>query len=128
MSDSGPIVSIERVGQTAVVTLMCEELMADVVLGRLAESVMPLADAEEGLSVVMDFGKVKYVSSSLFSFLLTLKKELWKYGGKLKLCSVENKVTDGPDDRYVGELFKAVKLDTVFDMCDDVKEALASLA
>ena len=74
--------------------------------------------------VVMDFTTVRSVSSSTIGFLVALKKQLEKSEGRLKICCIGEKVANTPEDRYMYEIFKVVKLDKFFDIYDCVEEAI----
>jgi len=70
------------------------------------------------LEVVLDFGALRFVTSSQIAHLLKLRKELAAAGARLVLCSV---------DPQVWGSFLVTGLDKVFEFSDAVPTALATL-
>lgn len=78
---------------------------------------MQIADVTHCDLLVVDFDRVKLVSSSVISSLLGVKRHLASTNGRLKLCGMSESL------RYV---FKSLNMDgTVFEIVADVSEALA---
>ena len=70
------------------------------------------------IDVVLDFGGVRFVTSSQIAQLLKLRKDLGAVGSRLVLCAI---------DAQVWGAFLTTGLDKVFDFSDAVVTALASL-
>ena len=70
------------------------------------------------IDVVLDFGGVRFVTSSQIARLLKLRKDLAAAGSRLVLCAM---------DAQVWGAFLTTGLDKVFDFSDAVPTALASL-
>ena len=68
--------------------------------------------------VVLDFGGVRFVSSSQIARLLKLRKTLATAGSRLVLCAI---------DAQVWGAFLVTGLDKIFDFSEAVPTALASL-
>ncbi|MBL7071637.1 MAG: STAS domain-containing protein [Candidatus Omnitrophica bacterium] len=65
--------------------------------------------------VVINLQKVAYIDSSGLATLVEILKNFKNAGGKLKLCSLSNKVKS---------LFEITKLEKLFDIKDSEDEAL----
>jgi len=105
---------------------MCEEIVRDEEISKLQKSLTPLIDRDGGTVLILDFANVQFVSSSTLGFLVKLKNTITKCQGRLKLCCMGNEVKNAPNDRFVYEIFKVMKLDLFFDIYDSVEEALRS--
>jgi len=72
---------------------------------------------EKKEKIVINMEKVDYVDSSGLATLVELLKNFRKYGARLKLVSLSNKVKS---------LFEITKLEKLFDILDKEEEALNS--
>src|SRR5687767_10080016 len=70
------------------------------------------------LDVVLDFGGVRFVTSSQIARLLKMRKDLSSIGGRMLLCAI---------DAQVWGAFLTTGLDKIFEFSDAVPTALASL-
>jgi len=123
MEKINPIVSVEYLPDAAVVEILGEELLQDEDVNRLEESIVPLILEKDGVNLILDFTRIRLLASSVFGFLLKLKKMVNQRGGRMILCCVQKKLTNTANDSYVYEIFKVVRLDKVFTICDDVNTA-----
>lgn len=67
--------------------------------------------------VLINLQKVEYIDSSGLATLVEILKNMKGFGGKLKLCSLSNKVKS---------LFEITKLEKLFDIADTEEEALSA--
>ncbi len=67
--------------------------------------------------VLINLKGVGYIDSSGLATLVEILKDFRKYGGKLKLCNLSNKVKS---------LFEITKLEKLFDIADTEEEAVSS--
>lgn len=76
-----------------------------------------LARLEEGArNFVIDFARTGYIDSSGLGVLVSVSKKIREAGGELRLACLS-------DDLQT--LFELTKLDTLFQIRDDLEEALA---
>ena len=76
-----------------------------------------LARLEEGArNFVIDFARTGYIDSSGLGVLVSVSKKIREAGGELRLACLS-------DDLQT--LFELTKLDTLFQIFDDLEEALA---
>ncbi len=73
------------------------------------------AIAQMGRKVVLNFGKVEYLSSSVLGKLITFQKRLRTNGGELRLCCIRPQIY---------EIFEITRLNTLFDIYPTEEEAL----
>ena len=67
--------------------------------------------------IIIDFSKVPYIDSSGLATLIELLQRLKKNNGKLRICSVTEKVKN---------IFEITKLHKLFEIYDDQESALES--
>lgn len=78
-----------------------------------------LARLEEGArNFVIDFARTGYIDSSGLGVLVSISKKIREAGGELRLASLSEDLQT---------LFELTKLDTLFQIRDNLEEALADL-
>ena len=127
MADVGSILQVRLTPRAAVVSLECAELMSAEDIAAFDAELVPLLEDDQRPHLVIDFHKVRNVSSSALGYLVKLRNLISDRGGHLRLCCVAQKVKDSDNDTYVYELFKIVRLDKFFELADNVDSALATL-
>lgn len=107
--------SVRRAGEATVV-----EVNGQLTVGNRQElKDIVLECLEEGArSFVVDFARTDYVDSSGLGVLVSLSKKIREAEGELRLSSL---------NMDLQTLFELTKLDTLFQICGNLEEALASL-
>src|SRR5436305_11469136 len=76
-------------GKFTVIQFQTESLMSPAELERVGQGLYRLTDEEKRKVFLLDFGKVKYLSSQAIGVVLTLHKKLSQVeDGRLVLCGV----------------------------------------
>ena len=127
MAKDVPILQVRLMARAVVVSLDCAEIMSAEDIAALDAELKLLLEDDQRPHLVIDFHKVRHVSSSALGYLVKLRNVIRRRGGHLRLCCVGQKVKDAENDTYIYELFKIVKLDKFFELADDVETALATL-
>ena len=97
-----------------VVEFQTESLMNPLELERIGQGLYHLADAEGARRVLLDFTRVKYLSSQAIGIILTLSKKLSQAnGGEMVLCGV------GPQ---LLQLLKITRLDKLLKIVASPKD------
>ncbi len=119
MTDAGtPLVRWSRAGNVAVVEILRREIQergAAVALGKQLRSL--LVSGEKLL--LLDFGRIRVMSSAAFGALLIFSKEVEAANGVLRICSMEPAVRFGADTCGLGRFIP---------VHDDMPSALAAFA
>ena len=111
-----PFYTQHQHGPTTAIDFQTESLMNGQELERIAKSLYRLIDEEHRARLLLDFTKVRYLSSQAIGMLLALNKKLAQTpGASLALCGV------GPQ---LMELLKITRLHRVFTIYPSQKEAL----
>jgi anti-sigma B factor antagonist len=124
MTTESPILSIQHRNNVVITSFLKEHIMSDEDITRITRSMDNILHQEQVRNLVLDFEKVMSVCSSFLGFLIHLKKRLDKAEGRLVICGLEKKVKNAPNDKFIYELFKIVKLDNFFEISPCVEDAM----
>jgi anti-anti-sigma factor len=127
MPSENPILSVEHRNNVVVGVFHKEHIMSDEDIAQVNHAIEKVLRQDPAKNLILDFEKVLNVSSSFFGFLVRLKKHVDKTGGRLVICGLEKKVKNAPNDKFIFELFKVVKLDTFFDSSPCIEDALEKI-
>ncbi len=127
MTDIQAIIETEIAEIATIVAIQQERIMSDEDIQKLHDATFGLIGQGKPDNLILDLSAVSMLSSSALGFFINLRKHVQTNQGRLILCSMGGKVSNSDNDSYIYELFKIVKLDTVFDICKDRTEALAKL-
>ena len=106
-------------GKHTVIEFQTPSLMNPQDLERIGSQLFAMVDEEKRTHLVLDFAKVKYLSSQAIGIILTLNKKLsggTGGGDSLVLCGV------GPQ---LMQLLKITRLDRILTIKNSQKEAVA---
>ncbi len=106
--------TVRQSGIHTVVEFQTASLMNPHDLERVGSSLFRMADEEKRRSIVLDFTKVKYLSSQAIGVVLTLNKKLTG-GGSLVLCGV------GPQ---LMQLLRITRLDRILSIKPTLQDVL----
>ncbi len=120
MSDvlpESPTVDFRRLGAVTVATLLDKRVLGARATSLFEDHLLPVADALAGDGLVIDFSRVTYFGSDSFGRLVLLAGRVDRSRGWLTLCHVDGKIR---------EVFRVTRLDTRFDIADDLVTAIGS--
>ena len=106
--------TVRQSGSHTVVEFQTASLMNPHDLERVGSALFRMVDEDQKRSLVLDFTRVKYLSSQAIGVILTLNKKLGS-GGSLVLCGV------GPQ---LMQLLKITRLDRILAIKPTQREAL----
>jgi len=105
----------ERVGEATVLTFTQADLLDQETVRGIREGVLDLLENRGQRRLVLDFGRVRALSSTMLGLLIALNKRVQQAGGDLTLCSL----TPDLDDK-----FQTLRLHKFFRICPDRQAAL----
>ena len=111
--------TVRQSGKHTVIEFQTPSLMNPQDLERVGSQLFRMVDEEKRTRVVLDFGKVKYLSSQAIGIILTLNKKLTggaAAGEGLVLCGV------GPQ---LMQLLKITRLDRILTIKNSQQDATA---
>ena len=97
-----PFFTTTEDGPHTLVQFQTESLMSTPDLERIGQSLNRLVDEEKRQSVLLDFSKVRYLSSQAIGMIISLHKKLSQSRGSLELLGVNTQLL---------QLLKITKLD-----------------
>ena len=112
-----PPVEIRRLGAVTVATLLDKRVLGARASAMFDDHLLPEADSLGGDGLILDFSRVTYFGSDSFGRLVELAGRVDRAHGWLTLCHVDTKIRD---------VFRVTRLDTKFDIVDDLVTAIGS--
>lgn len=82
---------------------------------QMGEELYNLVDNRNCKKIIIDFSKVRLLSSSALGMLLTLRKKADAIKGRVIFCGMR---------KELGKVFKLTKLDKMFTFCANEEQAL----
>jgi anti-sigma B factor antagonist len=119
MAEIKPRISVEYSKNATIVAFIDEKILEETDIQALQETIMSVIEPTEHINLVLDFGNVRFLSSSVLGLLIRISKRIYEHGGQLKLCSINPKIY---------EIFKITRLTKTFDIYKDVEKAVESLS
>lgn len=108
-------IDIEKIGDVTVARFVDKKILDENNIQVIGNQLFSLVEDDGAKRIILDFSNVEYLSSAALGKLITMEKKVKQAGGKLRLCSIR------PD---IYEVFAITKLNKVFEIKDDVDEAL----
>jgi anti-sigma B factor antagonist len=120
MKTSTRRLELETIGRVTVASFRDERIVSDDVIMELGEEFRGLVAERGKRHIVLNFGRVKALSSTALSVLLFLKKRVETTQGQLRLCCVH------PELKEVFHLQRPRKAPPLFQIFDEEQVALDS--
>lgn len=118
MDELNPNLQVDYHGQVVVATLTDEKILDDAQIQELEGSFMPLIEQNDDIQLIIDFSRVRFLTSSALGLLIRISKKVYERGGKLRLCAIDARIMD---------VFRITRLDKVFEIFTDQDDALVGL-
>jgi anti-sigma B factor antagonist len=112
-------IELSQVGDVAVVRFVDFKILDEANIQEMGQELFHLVERDGHKKLLLNFSNVQFLSSAALGKLITLDKKVKSTGGKLKLSNILS-------DIY--EVFAITKLNRLFEIHDDEKEALAAFA
>ncbi len=106
---------IQKLLDVTIVEFQSPRLVDANSLDKIAEQLYELVDKKDRKKLVLDFGKVRFMSSSALGMLLNLNTKSAAIKGTLVLCGLRKDLM---------KVFEITKLTKILRFCADEKEAL----
>ena len=105
--ESGERITVENGADVVLVTFEEGTILEDRQIRKLERALMPIIPTNPDKRLVLNFAKVRYVSSALLGLLVKIHKRVIEAGGHLQLCNLDGKVR---------RFFEMTQLVRVFDI------------
>ena len=107
---------IQKVLDVTMVEFQSPRLVDANSLDKIADELYELVDKKDRKKLILDFGNVRFMSSSALGMLLNLNTKTAAIKGTLVLCGLRKDLM---------KVFEITKLTKILRFCADEKEALA---
>jgi anti-sigma B factor antagonist len=115
-----PRISVEYAEKATIVGFTDEKILEERDIKALQDSIMSVIEsASGGINLILDFGNVQFLSSTVLGLLIRLSKRIYEHDGQLRLCNINPKIY---------EIFKITRLTKTFDIYKDVESAVEDLS
>lgn len=108
---------IQPVRDVTVVNFADASILDTQLVQQIGEELYELVDKQARRKIILDFDKVRFLSSSALGILITLRKKCDQIKGKVVLCSMKEDLK---------KVFKITNLDKMFEFYDNEEKALGS--
>ncbi|MHC4664856.1 MAG: STAS domain-containing protein [Planctomycetota bacterium] len=100
-------ISVEWDDDVTIVRLNDQLILREEHIREIEESIMPLVEQARCPNLMLDFCRVKSLSSAFLGLLVKIHKRMCERKGNLRLCNI---------NRGIYKAFKITKLNKVFDI------------
>ncbi len=108
-------VRIESVGNVCVVRTLAEDLSTSAAIDQVSKELQRIAEPRADQNMLLDLSSVALVSSLMLGRLIRVKEKLAESGGRLVICSLQDKVY---------RVFAQTRLTKTFEIASDQAEGL----
>ncbi len=108
---------IKKDGTVSVVEFADRKILEELSIQEIGNELRHLADSEQQIKLLLNFGNVDHLASAALGMLITLHKRVQEQHGELKLSNI---------NKQIFQVFRITRLNRVFDIHDSAEDALAS--
>lgn len=113
---AGSQLIVQTLGGVTVVNFDTNNVLDSLQIQRMAEELYHLVDEQDRKRLVLDFSKVKMLSSQAIGMLLNLRKKSQEIKGEVMLCGIRADLM---------KVFQITQIDKLFKFHDTERAALA---
>jgi anti-sigma B factor antagonist len=110
-------VKFEKTEELLVIYLTEAKILNEAGIQRIYKEVVDVLEKTDQKDVIIDFQRVQFMSSAALGMLVRINKKCKQYDCVLKLCRICPEIQ---------KVFEITRLNKVFDIYDDPKDALAA--
>jgi anti-sigma B factor antagonist len=119
MEHMSPRMTVAYADEATIVTFTDDRILEEKDVRELEQALASLIGQAEGISLVLDFSNVKFMSSAVLGLLIKVSKRVYEHDGRLALCAIGPKIY---------EIFKITRLTKIFDIYKNADAAIRRLA
>lgn len=116
MSKAPAYLHLERAGPCTIATVQLEELLYSMEVETIHRQLEDYLSEAPKTTLILNLEQVKAVSSELIGAVLMLQRQAREGGGRLKLCSLEERVL---------HVFQLSRVDATLDLYPNLEAATA---
>lgn len=119
MEQRNSLIMGAQIGDVCVVNFLTSQVLDEMNVQQLGQELNDLVDKEGKTKIVINFAKIKFLSSAVLGKLIALNKKMTAQKGRLAFCTIN------PD---IMQVFKITRLDKLIDIYDDEDNAVKGIS
>jgi len=108
---------VSEANGVAIVEFVDRKILDDMQIQEIGQEFTKLVEDQKKSSILLNFSNVEFLSSSALGKLISLDKQVKNSSGVLKMSNIRPEIM---------EVFAITKLNKLFDIKEDVPDALAA--
>ena len=119
MAENPAKLIIEENDGIAQVRFVDQDILEEAAIAQIGKEMSQLIDRMSNPKLLIDFNQVNHLSSAALGALITVNNKIKRKGGQLRLSNINTQIY---------EVFLITKLNELFKIYDDAKEAVESFS
>lgn len=108
---------VQNIGDVVVVNFGDTAILDGLTIDAITRSLLDLVDNQARRKILLDFSRVRFLSSSMLGVLIRLQKRIGAINGRLAILGLRPELH---------KVFKITRLDKLFNFYNDEQDALNS--
>ena len=113
------LVMTSQIGEVGVVTFLTSQVLDEMNVQQLGRELDDLIEKEHMVKMVINFDKIKFLSSAVLGKLISLNKKISAEKGRLAFCLINDDIM---------QVFKITRLDKLIPIYDDEETAIKGIS
>ena len=119
MEQRNSLIMGAQIGDVCVVNFLTSQVLDEMNVQQLGQELNDLVDKEGKTKIVINFSKIKFLSSAVLGKLIALNKKMTAQKGRLAFCTINADIM---------QVFKITRLDKLIDIYDDEDNAVKGIS
>ena len=115
MEKKSSLIMASKIGDVTVVNFLTSQVLDEMNVQQLGKELNDLLDNEYANKMVINFAKIKFLSSAVLGKLISLNKKVATMKGRIAFCSINSDIM---------QVFKITRLDKLIPIYDDEDTAV----
>jgi len=115
MASTRSLVMVSQIGEVGVVHFLTSQVLDEMNVQQLGKELDDLISKEHMIKMVINFSKIKFLSSAVLGKLISLNKKILAEKGRLAFCGINSDIM---------QVFKITRLDKLIPIFEDEDEAV----
>lgn len=112
------LIMASQVGDVGVVSFLTSQVLDEMNVQQLGKELDELVEKQYMIKMVIDFSKIKFLSSAVLGKLISLNKKITAQKGRLAFCNINPEIM---------QVFKITRLDKLIPICEDEEAAIKAV-
>ena len=115
MERKSSLIMTSQVGEVGVVNFLTSQVLDEMNVQQLGQELNDLVEKQYMVKMVINFSKIKFLSSAVLGKLIALNKKIAAQKGRLAFCDINNDIM---------EVFRITRLDKLIPIYEDEDKAV----